>query len=216
MAVGAAIGVTPAMELESRVDDMMRDFASDFRVLRPMLEELRGEIEQAASLSFQRAQRIPLKASTIKRKRYPRYSARANVRNTMAKRLALREIAKRGDSASFHRVTNGLRKQRSGKGTVTPKPNARILERVGGFIESLTETGAEFSIRRMGHDSIGFGTKLGGLWSIFGASGRLDFLVSEQSLDEAQEAIERVQRKHFAKSLERAGAPQQWVQEVET
>lgn len=214
MAVGAAIrGVSAETLLDEQLSAVLSRAAADMRVMVPLLAEIQGGLNRLASRSFERAQRIPLKASTVRRKAFARKSRSSRAQDLWAIRAFARE--QRAEGKSVRVLRRQWRKGRSQ--TKPPKPNARVLERVGGFIESLTEDGTPFAIRKNeGTDALKFGTKLGGLWAIFGGNGRLDFLVSSTSLDEAEEMIGTAQRKHVAAALERGGADPAWVREVET
>lgn len=199
--------------LETQLSGVLSRCAADMRVMVPLLAEIQRGFNVLGSRSFERAQRIPLKPSTIKRKRYVRKTRAARATDLWAIRAFARE--QRAEGKNVRVLTRQWRKGRSE--TKPPKPNARTLERVGGFIESLSEDGAPFAVRKMeGTDTLKFGTKLGGLWAIFSGNGRFDFLSSEQSIDEALDVILTAQRRHAAKALERAGAPADWVREVET
>ena len=214
MAVGAASpGAVAQTVLETQLAGVLARSAANMRSMVPLLAEIQRGLNVLGQRSFERAQRIPLKASTVRRKNYARRSRSGRAADLWATRAFAREQAAEGKNVRVLR-----RQWRKGRNeTKTPKANPRILERIGGFIESLSEDGTPFSVRKLeGTDTLKFGTKLGGLWSIFAASGRLDFLVSDTSQDEAIEMIEGAQRRHMAKALERAGADAKWIAEVET
>lgn len=214
MAVGAASPSAFASTLlETQITGVLARASADMRVMVPLLAEIQRGLNVLAARSFERAQRIPLKPSTIRRKTSARRSRAGRAADLWAIRAFAREQKAEGKNVRVLR-----RQWRKGRNeTKQPKQNARILERVGGFIESLSQDEAEFSVRKMdGTDVLKFGTRLGGLWSIFGGNGRLDFLVSDTSVEEAIDMIQGAQRRHAAKALERAGAPPDWVREVET
>lgn len=214
MAVGAATGnVHASALLEEQISSVLARSAASMRFMVPLLAEIQGGLNRLAARSFERAQRIPLKASTIKRKAYARKSRSSRAQDLAEIRAFARE--KRAEGHNTRVLDRQWRKGRSQ--TKRPLPNARVLERVGGFIESLTEDGAPFAVRKNeGTDTLRFGTRLGGLWAIFGGNGRLDFLVTDTSIGEALETIRDAQRKHVAAALERSGADPAWVREVET
>lgn len=198
-------------QVSENVTGILSRFFRDLRDLRPLLEEIQRMLNAAASRSIARAQTIPLKPSTVRRKRYPRYAVATVAKHELVKRQTYRALSVRTDRS---RALSGLRKQRGGNATAKPKPNARVLERVGGFIESLTEDDAPFAVRRLEADAVRFGTRLGGLWTQFAATGRLDFAVTDESLEEIEAGLQLAQRDRLLDALGSAGAPSSWEDQV--
>ena len=187
----------------------LRAAAGDVAILGPLARDILGELHAEGGRSFDRAQQIPLAPSTLRRKKYPRRSARG---------AAVHETRKATSPKGLALAAKGKALRPLGpNATKRPKPNARVLERVGGFIESLTAASSPFDIEQVDEAAgrVTFGTKLGGLWAIFGARGRLDFLMTTESRDALGKGILEAQERHVAAALERAGAPREWVSEIE-
>lgn len=188
----------------------LRRIAAGLGNVAPMLEFILEDLEKLGQAYAERAQDIPLAKSTVRRKQYARestkrFQAKADRRaETMS---GLQASAATG-SWKARRALGGF-KNRRGKGAITaPKPNAKILERVGGFLESFTPVPSRFEIRKIDAKTgtLRFGTTLGGLWKLHGAGylmGRKDvtevparfpFGFSEESREQIAAIIENNQR----------------------
>lgn len=196
---------------QDAVTGLLTRFFRDLRDQRPLLLLIVEELNRAAMRSIDRAQQIPLAASTVKRKRYPRRSRAGRAQSLLVNRAtarALRQSESRRAQANARKLGSSYR---FGANAIKkPKPNARILERVGGFIESLTQDDAPFAVRRLEADAVRFGTKLGGLWTQFAATQRLDFAATDESLEEIEQGLRLAQRQRLLDQCDAAGAPQSW------
>mgnify|MGYP001601335227 CR=1 FL=1 len=177
----------------------LRELADHLQSVGVLLEDVQDGLQALAAESFERAQRIPLAPSTIKRKRYARVGA-------------ARFAAKQAAIDPRHRK----RIKRARRATLAPLSGARILERTGGFIESLTEADSEFGVRKIQDDALKFGTKLGGLWRLHGGGysigkknitrvpARLDFGFSAESLSGIYSRINSAQKLFVENAMEAA------------
>ena len=187
------IGISTTVQ--DRITAALDRVAADIALSGPLLDDISARLESAAAASFDRAQLIPLKPSTIKRKRYARFS----VSHAAIRQARIPERHKK-------------KMKRASRASLAPISAARILERVGGFIESLTQSNAEFAVRRVKTGELKFGTQLGGLWRLHGGGysvgrknitrvpARFDFGTSTASVAEIREGVEAAQD-DFAEEL---------------
>lgn len=185
----------------------LRRMARELGDTAPLLEAILEGLENLGAEYVERAQRIPLAESTLRRRQYPResvgrFNAKAERRESARARLSA------AGTASARRKRNGFSVERTRSALAVPSRNGRVLERVGGFLESFTAEASRFDVRSINREasSLRFGSKLGGLWKLHGTGyqigrrkvtqvpARFPFGFSDESQREIGDVIEKAQK----------------------
>lgn len=173
----------------------------------PLLEAILEGLEKLGAEYVDRAQRIPLAESTLRRRQYPREGIKRFNAKQERRESARRSLEAVG-TASARRRLGGFRNERTKNALAVPARRGRVLERVGGFLESFTAEPSQFDVRTINRESssLRFGSKLGGLWKLHGVGyslgkrnvtqvpARFPFGFSDESRREIAEVIENAQR----------------------